>query len=104
MGRVVDHDGIPNALGVLDAIAAGAPWDQADIPGEDTTATVHDIRAYYEKAALELVDGPPPGARQAETWFYETTEAGRTVRAAQHAMQSAGAPLAVSFYMGPGHR
>ena len=58
----------------------------------------------HEKAALELVDGPPPGARQAETWFYETTEAGRTVRAAQHAMQSAGAPLAVSFYMAPGHR
>jgi hypothetical protein len=104
VGRVVEPDDVPNALRVLDAIAAGVPWDQAGIPGEDTIATVHDIRAYYEEAALALADGPPPGARQAETWFYESTEAGRAVRAAQHAMQSAGAPLAVWLYMGPGHR
>ena len=77
---------LPNLLGVLDAIAAGAP--QAGIPGDDTTATVHDIRAYYEEAALELLDGPPPGVRQAETWFYESTEAGRAVRAAEHAMKA----------------
>jgi D-proline reductase (dithiol) PrdB len=104
VGRVVDADGVPNALRVPDAIAAGAPWAEAGIPRQNTTATVHDIRAYYEEAALALVDGPPPGGRQAERWFYESTQAGRTVLAAQQAMRETGAPFAVWFYMGPGHR
>ena len=34
-------------------------------------------------AALELVDGPPPGGGQVEAWFYEETEAGRTLMAAR---------------------
>jgi hypothetical protein len=104
VGRVVDADGVPDAVRVLHDIASGVPWKDAGLPGRNSIATVHDIRTYYEEAALELVDGPPPGGRQAEAWFYERTEAGRTVLAARAAMRSDEAPFPVWFYMAPGHR
>ncbi|MEZ5225191.1 MAG: hypothetical protein R2710_00550 [Acidimicrobiales bacterium] len=83
VGRVVEPDGIPGALAVFGAIANGAAWKEAGIPGGNTTAICHDIRTYYEEAALELVDGPPPDGRAAEAWFYEQTEAGKTIMAAE---------------------
>ncbi len=89
---------------MFDAIAKGAPWKEAGIPGGNTTAICHDIRTYYEEAALELVDGPPPGGRAAEAWFFEQTEAGKTVLAARAAIKDQGAPHPVWFYMTPGHR
>ncbi len=104
VGRVLGPDGVPDALAVLDAIAGGAPWKEAGLPGRNTIATAHDIRTYYEEAALVLVDGPPPGARQAEAWFFERTEAGRTLLAARLAIKNADAPFPVWFYMAPGHR
>lgn len=104
VGRVLDPDAVPNALAVLDAIANGAPWKEAGIPGGNTTAVCHDIRTYYEEAALELVDGPPPGGRSAEAWFFEQTEAGRTILAARVVIKEQGAPHPVWFYMTPGHR
>lgn len=103
VGRVMDADGVADALGMLHRIAAGTPWEEAGLPGKDTTAAVLDIRAYYEEAALALADDPAPAARSAERWFYESTEAGRTVLAAQDALRRAGAPLAVWFYMSPGY-
>ena len=104
VGRVMDADTVPDALRILDDVAAGTPWAEAGIPAEDTTATVLDIRAYYEEAALSLVEGPALGARQAEKWFYQSTAAGRTVVAAQRRMKESNAPFSVWFYMGPGHR
>ncbi|MEZ5375786.1 MAG: hypothetical protein R2733_04680 [Acidimicrobiales bacterium] len=104
VGRVVEPDGIPGALAVFDAIANGAAWKEAGIPGGNTTAICHDIRTYYEEAALELVDGPPPDGRAAEAWFYEQTEAGKTIMAARAAIKEQGAPHPVWFYMAPGHR
>ncbi len=104
VGRVVDPDGVPAALAVFDAIANGAHWKEAGIPGGNTTAICHDIRTYYEEAAIELVDGPPPGGRAAEAWFFEQTEAGKTVMAARAAIKDQGAPHPVWFYMAPGHR
>ena len=104
VGRVIEPDAVPNALAVFDAIANGAAWKEAGIPGGNTTAVCHDIRTYYEEAALELVDGPPPGGRAAEAWFFEQTEAGRTVLAARAAIKEQGAPHPVWFYMTPGHR
>jgi hypothetical protein len=67
-------------------------------------ATCHDIRTYYEEAALELVDGPAPGGRAMEDWFFERTEAGRTVLAARAAMRDAGVKFPIWFYMTPGQR
>jgi len=104
VGRVIDADGVPDALARFQQIADGADWKSVDLPGGNTIALVHDIRTYYEEAALQLVDGPTPGGRAAEAWFYEETEAGRTVMAARKAINDAGAAFPIWFYMAPGHR
>ncbi len=104
VGRVVDVDGIPTALQAFQQIADGADWNSVDLPGGNTIQAVHDIRAYYEEASIQLVDGPPPGGRAAEAWFYEDTEAGHTVMAARNAIKDSGGPFPVWFYMAPGHR
>ena len=104
VGRSVEVDGIEAAIAALESIAAGTPWKDADIPGKNTISLVHDIRSYYEEAAMELVDGPPPAGRAAEAWFYEVTEAGKVVMAARQAIKDAEGPFPVWFYMAPGHR
>jgi len=104
VGRAVSAEGVPDALGVLHAIANGADWTTAGIPGGNTVALCHDIRTYYEEAATELVDGPPPGGRAVEDWFFSKTEAGATVLAARSAIREAGAKFPIWFYMTPGHR
>ncbi len=104
VGRVIVADEVPAALGVLHAIAEGADWKTAGLPGGNTTAVCHDIRTYYEEAAIELAEGPVPGARSVEAWFYERTEAGRTVLAARAAIRDAGGKFPVWFYMAAGSR
>lgn len=104
VGRVLGPDDIGPALVELDGIANGTDWLEADLPGSDTISSVHDIRTYYEEAALELVDGPVPGGRAAEEWFYEQTEAGKTVMAARRTMKAADVPRPFWYYMAPGHR
>ncbi len=104
VGRVLDADAIPDALAVLHAWAEGANWKDNPIPGKNTVAVCHDIRSYYEEAGLELVAGPPPGGRAAEAWFFEATEAGKTVMAARKSLQDQEAPFPFWFYMAPGHR
>ena len=95
---------MPDALAVLHEIANGAEWTAAGIPGGNTIAVCHDIRTYYEEAALELVDGPVPGGRAMEDWYFEHTEAGKTVLAARSAIREAGAKFPIWFYMTPGQR
>ncbi|MEE9414704.1 MAG: hypothetical protein V3V01_05415 [Acidimicrobiales bacterium] len=104
VGRSFDADGVPDALAAFVAIAKGADWTEAGIPGKNSIAAAHDIRSYYEEAALELVEGSPPGGRQAEAWYFERTEAGKTMLAARKAMSDQGAPFPFWFYMAPGHR
>jgi hypothetical protein len=104
VGRVISADEVPAALGLLHSIANGTDWTTVDLPGGNTTALCHDIRTYYEEAALELVDGPTPGGRAIEDWFFEQTEAGATILAARAALRDAGAKFPVWFYMTPGHR
>lgn len=104
VGRVIDADGVPGALAVLQEIADGAHWKSVELPGKNTTALAHDIRTYYEEAGLELVAGPSPGGRQAEAWFFEKTEAGKLILAVRQRMKAQEAPHPVWFYMAPGHR
>jgi len=104
VGRAVTADGVPDALAVLHAIANGADWATAGIPGGNTVAVCHDISTYYEEAALELVDGPPPGGRAMEDWFFDRTQAGATVLAARAAIRDSGAKFPIWFYMTPGQR
>ena len=104
VGRTIGADEVADALGVLHLWATGASWKEHPLPGKNTIGVCHDIRTYYEEAALELVTGPPPGGRAAEAWFFETTEAGRTILAARRAMKAQEAPFPFWFYMAPGHR
>jgi hypothetical protein len=67
-------------------------------------ALCHDISAYYEEAALALVDGPAPVGRAVQDWFLDRTEAGATLLAARAAMRDAGVKFPIWFYMAPGHR
>ncbi len=104
VGRVLSADEIPDALAVLHRWANGESWQDVELPGRNTVAVCHDIRSYYEEAGLQLVEGPPPGGRAAEAWFFESTEAGRTLMAARTALQEQEAPFPFWFYMAPGHR
>jgi hypothetical protein len=104
VGRCITADEVPSALAVLHAIANGQDWTTAEIPGGNIMSVCHDIRTYYEEAALELIDGPAPGGRAMENWFFEKTEAGATVLNARTAMKDAGAKFPVWFYMAPGNR
>lgn len=104
VGRAISADEVPDALDVLHRWAEGASWKDVALPGKNTVAVCHDIRSYYEEAGLQLVEGPPPGGRAAEAWFFESTEAGRTVMAARKALQEQEAPFPFWFYMAPAHR
>ncbi|MFQ5696725.1 MAG: hypothetical protein ACE5IL_00370 [Myxococcota bacterium] len=100
VGRVMDADGVPEAVAALVQIAEGADWKAAGLPG-DPIQVAHDLRSYYEELAVELADGPPaPWA--AERWFYDETETGRTLLAARRAMRAAEVPFPIWFYMAPG--
>lgn len=105
-GRVLDVDELGTAIDCLQAIVDGTPWREAAIPGNNTTAMCHDLRTYYEEAALELVTttaGQAPGGRGVENWFFTETEAGKLVLEARRALKAADAPFGVWFYMAPGH-
>lgn len=104
VGRSIGPDDIEDAVEVLQSIADGTPWNEAGIPGGNTISLIHDIRSYFEEAAMQLVDGPPPAGRAAEAWFYEQTETGKVVMAARTAIKDADGPFPVWFYMAPGHR
>ena len=104
VGRAMDADGVPEALAALKQIADGAEWKSVPLPGKNTVAVSLDIRSYYEEAALELTDGPDPGPRGAEAWFFEKTEAGAMLLAARAEIQRQGAQHGIWFYMAPGQR
>ncbi len=97
VGRTTDGQGIPHAVGALVRIATGTPWTEAGLPG-DPISVAHDVRTFYEEAAIELASAPAH-AGGAEAWFYEQTECGRTLLAARRAMKDAGAPFAFWLYM-----
>lgn len=52
---------------------------------------------------MELATGPV-GGHCAEAWFWETTEAGKTMMGARRALKDQGAPFPFWFHMTPGHR
>ena len=104
VGRVLDPDQIVDGLGVFERIVWGEHWKTVEIPAKRTTGVVHDIRTYYEEAALSLVDAPNPDGRALEAWFYEQTEAGKLIMQARSALRSQEAPAPVWFYMAPAHR
>jgi hypothetical protein len=99
VGHAVAADGVADAIGAFVQIADGASSDAAGLPGDPRSCAL-DVRAYYEEAALALADHSP-AARQADAWFFRTTESGRLLKRAQAAMREAGAPFDVWFYLVP---
>jgi hypothetical protein len=99
LGRVVDADGIPDAVAAFARVAEGVSWADAGVPG-DPAAVAMDIRAYYEEAALGLADHVP-AARAAESWLYRTTETGAVLKAALTEMAQADPPYERIFYLVP---
>ena len=99
VGRIVDVDGIPDALAAFARIVDGTEWTEAGLPGFGID-TVLDIRAYYEELCPQLAGGVPD-AWASEHWFYEETEAGRLIQAARRVMRDQGAPMMIWFYMAP---
>ena len=104
VGRAIDADTVVDALNVLHQWAEGSSWTETPLPGKNTIAVCHDIRAYYAEAALELATGPAPGGRAVEEWFYTETEAGKTMMAARAQLKEQDAPFPFWFYMAPAHR
>ena len=101
VGRVTDADGIPDLVALLVRIADGERWDEVGLPG-DPISCAHDVRSYYEEAAVALAGGVAGGS--AEVWFSEVTEGGKALLGARRAMKDQEAPFPMWFYMAAGVR
>ena len=93
-------DDVPAHLDALARIANGARPDQVGLEPALLAPAALDIRTYYEEAALALVDHVP-AARQAESWLFRSTEAGRVLIAARDALRDAEYPRGVWFAIVP---
>ncbi len=101
VGRVTDADGIGELVARFIRLRDGATLNEVGFDNHSAVAASQDIRAYYEEAALALLDSVP-GARQAESWFYRCTAAGAVVKAARDALKAAGADGTVWVFLAPG--
>jgi hypothetical protein len=99
VGHVIGPDAVPGALSALLALTDGKPLEESGLPA-DLRLLGLDIRAYYEEAAIALA-GHVPAARQAESWLFRRTEAGKLLKRAQVALRQSGAPRATWFYLVP---
>lgn len=101
VGRTISGpDEVPALLEKLALVAEDGDWRAAGFPNDDAVGAITDVRAYFEEAALALVDHVP-AARQSDAWFFTRTEAGQLVRAAQRAVRETGADRAEWFYLVP---
>jgi hypothetical protein len=100
VGRVVDADGIPEALRPFVAVVEGTPWNEVEYQGGNAATLLMDIRAYYEEAALGLSD-EVPAARAAESWYYRKTSTGELVRRFMQAVKGADPPFPGMYYLVP---
>ena len=101
-GRAVAADDIPAAIEAFIRITEGTPWGEAGIPGLPMRVS-HDIRGYYETAALAMLDHAP-AAWASTRWFLDQTETGKVMMAARKVMQEQDAPQPMWFYLTPGDR
>jgi hypothetical protein len=100
VGRVVDADGIPEAIRAFVQVVDGATWNEVDYVGGDPTTLLMDIRAYYEEAALGLSDDIP-AARATESWYYRKTSTGDLMRRYLNAVKDVDPPFPGAFYVVP---
>jgi hypothetical protein len=100
VGRVGNADDIAGIVERFVRIAEGAGLDAVGFSGLSAIAASQDIRAYYEEAALALLDHVP-AARQTESWFFQSTATGKVVVAARDALKASGANQQVTGYLTP---
>lgn len=101
VGRTTDVEGIADLVALLVRIADGERWDQVGLPG-DPVSVAHDVRTYYEEAAVALAGGVAGGST--EVWFSEQTETGAVLLRARQVMKDQGCPFPFWFYMAAGVR
>ena len=99
---MVAAEDLPAALEAFIRICEGTPWAEARIPGLPMRVS-HDIRSYYETAALAMGDHAP-AAWASTRWCLDQTETGKVMMAARQAMQDQDAPQPMWFYLTPGDR
>ena len=68
-------------LEAFNLVVDGVPWNEVGLLGNPIDVAM-DIRAYYEEAAIALVDHVP-SAQSGVSWLYQKTETGALMRAAQ---------------------
>ena len=86
--RLLDADAVPAAIESFIRVAEGGPWKEAGIPGVPARVS-HDIRGYYEMAAMEIV-GHTPAAWTGYRWFRDETQTGAVIKAAQKSIRESG--------------
>jgi hypothetical protein len=75
LGRLAGPDEVPDLLERIARLEDGESLADTELDAGRLIAAGQDVRAYYEEAGLQLA--AVTGARQLETWFYESTEAGQ---------------------------
>lgn len=100
VGRVVDADGVPEAIRPFVAVVEGAPWNAVEYAGGRIGELLLDIRAYYETAALGLSDHVP-AARASESWYHRKTRMGDLLRRYFETVKQADPPFPALFYLIP---
>lgn len=98
--RLGGPDRVAELIGMFVRIVDGEAWDAVGFEAGQLGQAGLDIRAYYEEAALALADHVP-AARQAESWFYRTTETGALLRHAREIIRAADAPGPAWFPLVP---
>jgi len=98
--RLMGPDDVPAAIATFAAVADGAPWKEAGIPGIPARV-VQDIRGYYEAAAVSLAEHTP-SAFEATRWFQHETEAGKAILGARDQMEAQGAKPGLWQYLTSG--
>ncbi len=103
VARLGGPDRIPALVDAFVALGAGADPEHLEVPVRELGSAALDVRAYYEEAALSLADHVP-GAREAEAWFYGSTQTGAVLRLARRQLRDAGVSRGVWFAFVPtGH-
>lgn len=99
VGRQGGPEEIPDLIGIFLELEGGASLDDVGWDEWKALAAAHDIRAYYEEAAVQLAD--ITGARQAESWFYQKTQTGQLMRRLVAVLRQNGSPDLLHQYLVP---
>ena len=98
VGRLAEADGVPELVASFVKILDGTKWNEAGIPDNNLLEASKDVMSYYEEAAAALSEHVP-GARAAESWFFQQTASGQLLKDVRAKLQ--GEKLGFAFYIAP---